>query len=471
MKRSSLFLTIFLWFMAAMILMGAVTMGLTILMARQGILLTGREDILAQAVLNRGTPLLERLEAEGPSGLEERPRKDRDGLVIHILHSDGRPVIPNPMSERISKRVMRNLSKGRPFFHLGEWAISTQRVISSSGREYILVGSVHIRPPWRLLGRNPAEFWIRLAGLLFTAAIFCYLLARYIIRPVRELKNAALSVVGGDLSVRVDGSIRNRGDEIGQLGQSFDRMTRHVSELLGAQNRLIRDISHELRSPLARLNVALALVRQKADEGLDGPLDRIEREAENLNAMIGQLLSLSRLEADMGRVHMHSHDLVALVRNVTDDARFEAEHHGKGVTFEPKVDSLRLEFNAGLVKSAVENVVRNAVRHTGAGTSVEVEVLPSLDNSDSGVLVRVTDHGPGVPDGELENLFRPFYRLEGARDRQSGGTGLGLAIAWRAVHLHDGTIRARNAAGGGLIVEIALPVVGPRSGRVKSGVV
>lgn len=458
-RRSSLFLTIFLWFMGAMVLMGAVTMGLTLVMTQQGILLTGREEILAEAVLNRGGPIIEQFEEEGARGLGKsiRERRDREGLFIHLFGPDGEPVTRDPFSRRIAGPVMRNLARGRTYFHLEDMAISLQRVASSSGREYILVGAIRVPSPWRFLGRNPTAFWIRLAGLVITAGIFCFFLARYITRPVRELKNAALSIVGGDLSVRVDERIKDRGDEIGQLGESFDSMTRHVSELLGAQNRLIRDISHELRSPLARLNVALALARRKADDELTGPLDRIERETENLNAMIGQLLSLSRLEADMGRVRMSRQDLASLVKHVVDDAHFEAGHQGKGVRLVSQAEVLHLEFNVELVRSAVENVVRNAVRHTGEGTAVEVELLPESGNKGSGTRVRVTDHGPGVPEEELENLFRPFYRLEDARDRRSGGTGLGLAIAWRAVHLHGGAITARNAPEGGLVVEIFLP--------------
>lgn len=461
MKRNSLFLTIFLWFMGAMLLMALVTMGLTLLMARQGIVLTGRGDLLAQAVRERGVALVERYEAEGHRTLMRGMRgapENPEGLFLHLFDGEGHPLTMDPMSRRLSPVVVKNLGRGRTFFHMGDRAISIQRITSASGAEYVLVGAFPVRPPWRFLGRNPTEFWIRLAGLIITAGIFCYLLARYITRPVRELKNAARAIVDGDLSVRVDSRIRGRGDEIGELGESFDSMTRHVSSLLGAQNRLIRDISHELRSPLARLNVALALARQKAGDVAPGPLDRIERETENLNEMIGQLLSLSRLEADMGRVETVVQDLVPLVRHVAEDARFEAAHNGRTVSFSYDGAPVRLPLNAGLIRSAVENVVRNAVRHTAAGTSVDVEV----SRSGGHILVRVTDHGPGVPEEELENLFLPFYRLEEARDRKSGGTGLGLAIAWRAVHLHGGTITARNGTEGGLVVEIVLPAAGPR---------
>ncbi len=463
MRRKSLFLTIFISFMAAMLLMGVVTMGLTIVMTRQGILLTGRGDILAHAVRERGADLVERYEAEGHRGLMRGMHRagsgDPEGLFLHLFDASGRPLTMDPMSRKLSPVVVRHLARNRTFFHLGDRAVSLQRMTSGTGREYVLAGVVRVRPPWRFLGRNPTEFWIRLAGLVITAGLFCFFLARHITRPVRELQKAAGAISGGDLSVKVDERIKARGDEIGELGESFDSMTRHVTSLLDAQNGLIRDISHELRSPLARLNVALALARQKAGEVAAGPLDRIERETENLNEMIGQLLSLSRLEADMGRVETVTQDLRPVVKQVVEDAGFEAEHHGKAVSLSSPERPVRPAFNAGLTRSAVENVVRNAVRHTAEGTSVDVEVLDRGED----VLIRVTDNGPGVPEAELDNLFRPFYRLEEARDRKSGGTGLGLAIAWRAVHLHEGTITARNAPEGGLVVEIVLPVSGPRA--------
>ncbi len=457
MRRNSLFLTLFLSFLVSVLLMGLLTMGLTLVMAHQGILRTGREDLLAEAVRVRGMALIEVFEAEGYRGVGRSIQKDpvQDGFFIHLFDGDGNPITQDPLSARLADSIVDRLARGETFFRIGPVVLSARRVTTERG-SYILAGAVPVPPPWHFLGRNPVEFWLRLAGLIATAGVVCFILARHIIGPVLALNKAALAVTEGDLAVRVGETILRRGDEIGELGRSFDRMTRHVAELLEAQERLLRDVSHELRSPLARLNVALALARKKADGSLGGPLDRIEREAENLNAMIGRLLSLSRLEADLGPLRTEREDMTALVMAITDDAHFEASHHGKGVRFIGEDVPLWLECNGELVKSAVENVVRNALRYTAEGTDVDVELFAPLRGHD-GVVIRVADRGPGVPDEELENLFRPFYRLEGARDRQSGGVGLGLTIARRAVDLHGGTIRALNRDGGGLTVELFLP--------------
>ena len=437
--------------------MGLFTMGLALVMAHQGILRTGREDLLAEVVRVRGMALIEAFETKGYSGLRFSVEDDplQGGFFLHLFDGDGNPITQDPMSSRLVETVLDHLAREELFFRSGPVVLSIRKVATPAG-SYVLAGAVPVLPLWRFLGRHPVELWLRLAGLIVTAGLVCFLLARHITRPVLALNKAALAVTEGDLSVAVDEEILRRGDEIGELGRSFDRMTRHVVDLLEAQNRLIRDVSHELRSPLARLNVALALVRQKAETGLGGPLDRIEREAENLNAMIGRLLSLSRLDVDLGSLRTKQEDLSALVKAVIDDAHFEASSHGKAVRFIGEPLPLRLECNGELVRSAVENVVRNALRHTAEGTAVDVE-LSFSERGPEGLHIRVSDRGPGVPEGELDKLFRPFYRLEGSRDRRSGGVGLGLTIARRAVDLHGGTIRALNRDGGGLTVDLFLP--------------
>ncbi|HSB74446.1 MAG TPA: ATP-binding protein, partial [Terriglobales bacterium] len=217
------------------------------------------------------------------------------------------------------------------------------------------------------------------------------------------------------------------------------------------------DISHELRSPLARLNVALGLARQRAGEDSSKALDRIELEAERLNEMIGKLLTLARLESGETPAEHDPVHILELVREVVADADFEARSRDCGVQLIEAEDCSTLG-NPGLLRSAFENVVRNAVRYTAPGSAVEIRLHCRSQNGGKALAVlTVRDHGPGVPDQEISNLFRPFYRLDAARERQTGGAGLGLAIAERAVRLHDGAITARNAEGGGLLVEIRLP--------------
>jgi two-component system sensor histidine kinase CpxA len=223
-----------------------------------------------------------------------------------------------------------------------------------------------------------------------------------------------------------------------------------------AQQRLLGDISHELRSPLARLGVALGLARQRSGTEANGALDRIERESDNLNEMISQLLTLTRLESGTDSRKRTEVNLAALVREVADDADFEARSVNRAVQVVSS-DDCSINGVEELLRSAVENVVRNAVRYTPEGTAVEVALRKQNGGTDNFAVISVRDRGKGVPEDALERIFRPFYRTEDARDRQSGGgTGLGLAIAERAVRMHGGSVQAVNAADGGLAVEMRL---------------
>jgi two-component system sensor histidine kinase CpxA len=233
-------------------------------------------------------------------------------------------------------------------------------------------------------------------------------------------------------------------------------MGQRLESMVKAQQRLLGDISHELRSPLARLGVALGLARQRAGMEANGALDRIERESDNLNEMIGQLLTLTRLESGTDERKPSEVDLAALVRDVAEDADFEARSLNRSVQI---VWTEKCSINGveELLRSAVENVVRNAVRYTPEGTAVEVALRRQNGGGDRFALISVRDRGQGVPEESLEKIFRPFYRTEDARDRQSGGgTGLGLAITERAVRMHGGTVEAHNAKDGGLSVELRL---------------
>jgi signal transduction histidine kinase len=253
--------------------------------------------------------------------------------------------------------------------------------------------------------------------------------------------------------VRVAPAVGRRRDELADLARDFDRMAERIEALMTSERRLLRDVSHELRSPLARLHVALGLARQQAGDD-QWALDRIEREAERLNALIGQLLMLARLESGALEPAREPVDLAAIVRDVAEDADFEVRSGRRAV----RVTAMRECAAIGapdLLRSAVENIVRNAVRHTREGTAVEVAMRADAPDR---VVIAVRDHGSGVPDELLPHIFQPFYRLGAARDRHTGGVGLGLTIADRTIRLHGGTVRAANAPGGGLVVEVTLPV-------------
>jgi two-component system sensor histidine kinase CpxA len=287
--------------------------------------------------------------------------------------------------------------------------------------------------------------------LLFSVAggIFCYFVSRYLTKPLHKLGDAAANIAEGRLDTRVDPALLNRRDEIADLARNFDRMAERIEALITGQRRLLGDVSHELRSPLSRLIVALSLVKQGPAEEAAENLERIGLEARRLDALIGQLLALTRIDSGVDRGSPAPFDLTNLVQEVGNDGDFEARARNRRVLI-TRADACTVEGFEELLRSAVENVVRNAIRHTAEGTAVEI----SLQITGSRALLRVRDYGPGVPESMLSEIFLPFRRVANS---SSEGSGLGLAIAERAVNVHRGMLRAMNVAQGGMIVEIDLP--------------
>lgn len=297
----------------------------------------------------------------------------------------------------------------------------------------------------------PPSPWAPISIGILSSLGFSALLAWYLSKPIRHLRGAFDAVAAGQLDTRIGPRMGQRRDEIADLGRDFDRMTQQLQILVGSQRRLLHDVSHELRSPLARLQAASGLARQQPEK-LDASLDRIERESGRLDELVGELLTLSRLEAGVSGTPTEEVDLVGLVRDVADDARFEAEASGRQVRFSGKGEFV-VKARAELLHRAFENVIRNAVKFTREGTVVEVAVaIPAARDR---MTVTVADGGPGVPESDLQTVFDPFFRS--GTDAKTAGFGLGLAIARRAIEMHGGTIRAMNRDGGGLCVEVVLP--------------
>jgi two-component system sensor histidine kinase CpxA len=298
---------------------------------------------------------------------------------------------------------------------------------------------------------TPTRWHITWGIALLVSGGICYLLTRYLTGPVLRLRAAARRLAGGDLTARATDH-RPRRDEIGELVHDFDVMAEQIANLVTSQRQLISDISHELRSPLARINATLGLARQRLGE--NPVFDGIERDTERLNEMIGRLLTLARLEMAPASTEMRRTDLRALVADIVSDAQREAREHGCRVDLVCNGECA-IVANPELLRSAAENVIRNAIRYTAPGTAVDVYLDCGGDDAEN-VILRVSDRGPGVPATELSNIFRPFYRIAGARDRASGGVGLGLAIAERVARVHGGSIHAENRVGGGLEVVLNL---------------
>ena len=254
----------------------------------------------------------------------------------------------------------------------------------------------------------------------------------------------------------------NRRDELADLGHDFNRMAARIEELVTAQRHLLSDVSHALRSPLARLNVALGLARRHSAVGAGEHLDRIELETERLNTLIGQLLTMARVDSGVGLERRTVFDLAAIVDEVAMDADYEA----RGRRCVVEVSGARNCLVSGspdMMRGAIENVVRNAVRHTADGTSVDILLeRRDLDGRPT-VAIQVRDHGPGVPEKAVPSLFVPFCRVATGHADNHGGTGLGLAITRRVLEVHGGTATAGNAGSGGFVVSLELPLHVPHS--------
>ncbi|WP_291989357.1 ATP-binding protein [Candidatus Accumulibacter sp. ACC007] len=346
-----------------------------------------------------------------------------------------------------------------------------RRVHAHDGQTYTLVARYE-RPGGRghlLRSERPSPALPIIAGLLASLA-FSAALAWYVAKPIRSLRGAFRAVSDGHLETRVQPSMGSRRDELADLGRDFDRMAQRLQAQIHSQQRLLHDVSHELRSPLARLHAAIGLARQ-SPEKLEMTLERIERESVRLDELVGELLTLSRLEAGTPGAPPVTIELMEMVASIADDAGFEAEASGRRVHFSG-AGEVTASVQGELLYRAVENVVRNAAKYTAAGTTVEVTARRLVDGGvagegrtsgvsgacqASGVFeIVVADRGPGVPEADLEAIFEPFYRA----DNNAGtiGYGLGLAIARRALLSHGGQVRARNRPDGGLEVTLSLPL-------------
>ncbi|QOL52124.1 HAMP domain-containing histidine kinase [Massilia litorea] len=308
---------------------------------------------------------------------------------------------------------------------------------------------------------------IPLLASVIVSLLFAFLLAWYFSRPIRALRNAFEAAAAGDLAPRF-ADARRGGDELKDLGRDFDRMSARLRALMDGQRRLLHDVSHELRSPLARLQAAIGLAHQQPDK-IATSLARIERESVRMDKLVGELLTLSRLEANPELPKAESIDMAELLDGIASDVRFEAGEDGPAIHVDIEGEAqVAVRGEPDLLWRAIENVVRNAVRHGGAGGSAEIRLRADMRF----VQVEVLDRGPGIAPADLPTIFQPFFRSNPSNNNVDGH-GLGLAIAERVVHAHGGTIQARNREGGGLQVAIALPRT-PRArtsnGRTGGGI-
>lgn len=373
-------------------------------------------------------------------------------MALYLLSSTGEIIGKEKPPEEV-KQVALNLINdklGEGIFKSGKLLVSHE-IISTSGVYYRLAAisdkPIHhyFQIPWTGLS-------LLVLFATFISGLICYFLSIYLTKPLRSLGMAAKSIATGKLSTRVGHFKGHNKDEIAELTDEFDRMAEQLETLINSKERLLQDISHELRSPLARIHIAIELARNKSQGLAENELARMELETSRLNALIGEILDFARLEKSTADLKLHPVNIKQLLQSVIDDANYECSENQPRVCLEAE-EACVLDIDERLIRRAVENILRNALHYS----SVEQLITVALSrNSSDSVQITIKDQGPGVPEDQLNKIFSPFYRVDTSRAKKTGGYGLGLAIAARAIQLHQGSIVAFNNKEGGLIVQILL---------------
>jgi signal transduction histidine kinase len=438
------------WLAIVLILVGTVTVAVSAAIQRRDELpWVQRGQLFAQAAVA--------FESGGPDALHDwlddlssEPAFSR----TYVVGPDGRDLLNRPLPHHLLVPVEGRTKHGSKTVRSGAIAPmgGALVLVSPDGSTYhVIVGPLHERP--LLFGELelPAVAAATLAIALAVSTIICFFLTRHLVGPIDRLRQATREVAAGNLGVRLLPRLKGRQDDLTLLAADFDTMAERVQSLLESKQQLLRDVSHELRSPLTRLQLALSLARREG--GVERQLTRIECEADRLEQLIARILKLVRLERPASAFQGVAVDVGKLLEMITQDVAIEAE--ARSCTVSVRADAgLEVGGDPELLRSAFENVIRNAVRYGPSGSAVTVTAA-RRDN----IEVIVRDHGPGVPEKDLKLIFEPFYRVDAARDRAVGGEGLGLAIAARAIALHGGSIEAHNAPDGGLEVAMRLPAL------------
>lgn len=430
----------------ALTLVGAVFVGFRLAsLAFDQMNIENREEITAQAadvLTNRG-------EAGLRSWLRLRPNP-APGVVLMVLDGRDEDLLGREVPDRFARLLRMESSfrgrRGPPNFRPPQL---THNLVGPEGQEYRLL---FVRTRMTVLGvlTWPATQVAVLALAVFAAFATALVLARSLSSPIVRLQRASRALAAGTLDARVGAPFNRRKDEVGTLARDFDTMAERVQALIEDKETLLRDVSHELRSPLARIGVALALAQRKAGDAPQPDLLRIEQEAGRLDQLVGRIMELARLRTHVP-AELEPVELDDLIGEVVENARFE--HPAANITFEAG-EAPSVEGDPAALRSAIENVLRNALAYSVD----EPEVRVSVHVRHAAVEIVVADRGPGVPDADLERIFEPFYRADTSRDHRHGGQGIGLAITARVVELHGGRATARNRAAGGLEVMLELPL-------------
>ncbi|KTD20793.1 sensor histidine kinase CpxA [Legionella lansingensis] len=376
-------------------------------------------------------------------------------MTLYLLSSNGE-IVGNQSPPAVVKQISNNLvaeDLDEGVLKFGDIIVSHE-ILSTSGKAYRLV-AVSEKPLAHFVEIPWAGLTIRLAIAIIISGLICYLLSIYLTQPLRSLRMAAKSIATGQLSTRVGRFKGHRRDEIAELSGEFDRMAEQLETIVNSKERLLQDISHELRSPLARLQIAIELGRKKAGQLAGVEFSRMEVECLRLNTLIGEILEFARLDKSFAQLNRTLVDLPSLLEQIITDANFELRTSKPGV-FLREAQTCQLFLDERLIHRAIENIIRNALHYSAPNPQVNVSLR--FDDNHSQVYIDIEDNGPGVPEQQLEKIFNPFYRVDTSREKKTGGYGLGLSIAQQAIKLHHGFICAMNRKEGGLLVRICLPI-------------
>lgn len=445
----SLFLKILLWFWATIVLT-ALSIIVTLILQPGGVS-SQWHDALIDTAKYAGATLVQEYEHRGAQEASEY-LLDRDRtthLQACLLQPNGTTILGD-RCERFDRAARSVALTGKPEFNF-KHGLATVAVIvpGANAAKYIYVTESPTGPR-AAVTTNFAAVAVRCLIALLVPGLICYLLTRYLTAPIFRLREASQQLATGNLSTRADERMSLRRDELGSLVSDFNVMAERLEGLVNGQRQLIYDVSHELRSPLTRLNVALDIGRER--KGSDQVFDQMQQDLERMNQMIERLLTLARLDVASASVPLESLNLTDIVTNIVHSAGFELHERSDNITMDSQ-EVFWVRGNAELLQSAIENVIRNAIRYNNSNEPVQVV----LERMESFVRITVRDHGPGVPSESLQRIFEPFYRVASDRDRQTGGAGLGLAITERAIRMHGGKVYAANATPHGLTVYILLP--------------
>jgi signal transduction histidine kinase len=444
---NTLFLKVFLWFWMTVIIL-VISLVLSFVLGPKGSYMPWQNSQwMAARVVGE-------MDAHGTAGANDFLRGLAKGQKLEacLFDQNGTPVAGDHC-ESFQQTIHKAIETQGPGAGANSSVYRTVlRERGRNGQTYYLATQTPFGP--QAAHKTFLGFIAHLALVLMVSSAVCYLLARHLTRPILRLREASTQIAEGNLEARVDARVERRSDEFGELGREFNAMAARIQDLLSSQRQLISDVSHEVRSPLARMNLALDLARRRL--GNDSAFDRLTVDLEKLNDLIGRLLTIAKLESGAAPNEPKTIELGGLVGEIVEDAQMEARERRCSIVCECNGD-FNVAGDENLLRSAIENVIRNAVYYTHPDTEINVELKQDPAADGKMVALTVSDRGPGVPETDLQKIFKPFYRVAEARDRQSGGAGLGLAIAFRVARMHRGRIAARNRAGGGLEVVIELP--------------